>query len=959
MNCFFYRCLFIVSMLVFTGCVPQSEIEKEENVMENEKAETEKSIVELGSDGKLIYRPDEHGNIIPDFSYCGYKGGGVALPDVKVVETLFPESGDKDDSARIKAAIDRISKRPLGIDGFRGALLLKKGVYRVKDTLEITTSGIVIKGEGQGRDGTVVRATATEKKDLFFFEGGKNFKVDEEPICTIVDDRVNSGESSFHVDKTDGQKVGDEIIVRRPGTTEWIHDNKMDAIETSDQNSRARQWKPEEYNLVFERKIKAIDGNLITLDIPLTNAFDKKYGGGEICSYSFEGRIQNVGIESLRLVSSYKHPTDEDHGWNAVNFRGVQNGWAKKITSVFFGYACVYINRGCRFITVEDCRCLDAVSVITGSRRYSFPIRGSQILMQRCYARNGRHDFVTHSRVMGPNAFVDCLAEDAHSDIGPHHRWATGTLYDNVFSQYPCGNWSQGAIIVQDRGDWGTGHGWAGAQQLFWNCDAPKIVCQKPPTAQNYAIGCIGKKSSNRYKRSDGYWFSHGKHVQPRSLYLKQLEERLGQEAVDNVTTPEQRAGKAMEKMKEEVKRNRYETLKDRELYHADFSKTESVKNWKMEGPGEIEFKDGWMQMSSPGEKGHHVFWCPEDLPESFVAEWEVKNQNPKAGLCIVFFSAKGVNGEDIFDVGLAKRDGVFEQYTKGDLNNYHISYYANAPQNKNRGKSHIRKNKGFQVVDRGPIGIAAEDTDVHKITLIKLGRRVVFLVDGQVIINWMDDGKILGKVLGGGKIGLRQMQWTNFLYRNFTAWSIKPKLEHLLPELDFQGVGKGEVLKTENGDSWKVFNGKWATSGKGLKGKSSGDCYIFREAQHADNLIFEAEMQIQEGPELCLWFKGSKKKVEMDGYSFSVNGDQVRLQRKAKSVAVNKDVKINDRKPHVLKIKCVGARIQAWLDDNPTPVIDWTDPKPLAGEGHRTLGFYLYNSMVLVQDYKVEEVKE
>jgi hypothetical protein len=35
--------------------------------------------------------------------------------------------------------------------------------------------------------------------------------------------------------------------------------------------------------------------------------------------------------------------------------------------------------------------------------------------------------------------------------------------------------------------------------------------------------------------RADGYWEHLGRHVLPRSLYLQQLEERLGAEAVGNI----------------------------------------------------------------------------------------------------------------------------------------------------------------------------------------------------------------------------------------------------------------------------------------------------------------------------------------------------------------------------------------------------------------------------------------
>ena len=37
-----------------------------------------------GEDGRLVYRPDAQGDLIPDFSSAGYAGGGVALPTVPV-----------------------------------------------------------------------------------------------------------------------------------------------------------------------------------------------------------------------------------------------------------------------------------------------------------------------------------------------------------------------------------------------------------------------------------------------------------------------------------------------------------------------------------------------------------------------------------------------------------------------------------------------------------------------------------------------------------------------------------------------------------------------------------------------------------------------------------------------------------------------------------------------------------
>jgi hypothetical protein len=51
-------------------------------------------------------------------------------------------------------------------------------------------------------------------------------------------------------------------------------------------------------------------------------------------------------------------------------------------------------------------------------------------------------------------------------------------------------------------------------------------------------------------------------------------------------------------------------------------------------------------------------------------------------------------------------------------------------------------------------------------VRLIKDGGHVQLLVDGRVVIDFKDDGRQYGPVLGGGRIGFRQMQWTTAGYR-------------------------------------------------------------------------------------------------------------------------------------------------------------------------------------------------
>ena len=60
----------------------------------------------------------------------------------------------------------------------------------------------------------------------------------------------------------------------------------------------------------------------------------------------------------------------------------------------------------------------------------------------------------------------------------------------------------------------------------------------------NWAIGIVGMPWMGLAPEEPlGFWESLGTHVCPRSLYYRQLEDRLGPEAVANVTIPSQRTG--------------------------------------------------------------------------------------------------------------------------------------------------------------------------------------------------------------------------------------------------------------------------------------------------------------------------------------------------------------------------------------------------------------------------------
>lgn len=474
-------------------------------------------LVTITKDGNLQYKADAQGNTLPDFSNVGYHSGEKALPNVPVVKTISPaEEGSSEQI--IQDAVNEVAAREADANGYRGAILLKKGKYIVPGTIKITKSGIVLRGEGNTANGTCIIAAGKGQRTTVQVAGSGSLQEVAASRTAITDAFVPVGVHSFTVQSAAQFKAGDKVVIHRPANQQWISDLQMDRIEAREGTV---QWTPKEYNLEFERTITVVQNNKVTIDAPVVMQMETKYAGGELFKYNFKGRIAEVGVESIYFESEYGGDTDEDHAWTAVSFSKAENCWVNQVTSRYFGYACVDIKNSSKNITVSNSKCLDAKSQITGGRRYSFVIDGQLNLVTNCETTEGRHDYVTGAKVCGPNVFYNCKARGSHADIGPHHRWAVGTLYDNIDTD--------GQINIQDRGNYGTGHGWSGVTQVLWNCNAASATVQNPwVSGTNYAIGLTGKQDPGRFpKRNPGIWQDQNQKVMPQSLYTAQLKARL------------------------------------------------------------------------------------------------------------------------------------------------------------------------------------------------------------------------------------------------------------------------------------------------------------------------------------------------------------------------------------------------------------------------------------------------
>ncbi|AKA08151.1 peptidoglycan-binding protein [Streptomyces noursei ZPM] len=457
--------------------------------------------------GRLVYGRDAQGNRVPDYSYAGYEGGGVPLPKVATRVTVSaPGAGDA--TAAIQAALDKASALPVGKDGVRGAVQLAPGSYHIAGQLHLDAGGVVLRGAGSGASGTTLVAdTATARTLITIGKKSSYTRVgDAEPV---TDGYVPVGATGLTLAGTTGLKVGDEVVVERPTTQPWIDAIGMHGIFTPN------------WSLRFERKITAIKGRRITLDVPLTNALEKQYTRATVYRYSFP-RIDHVGIEDLSLdgLAMAAAPDYAKTFYNAApwEFNAVQDSWIAGVTWRHFGGSGqTALGPQSRRISVLRTQALDMLTTDSSARSEAYLLQGQQNLVQDCAVTATKvHAFTTYGRQAGPNSFVDCkatLVKDTY-DAGGHQRWGSGTLYDNVTLD--------GSLLLVNNGTRGGGHGWSDANSTAYNCTTQSYMVQEPPTAHNWAIGCTGALQSG----SDGQVQSPGHHTLPTSLYAQQLADR-------------------------------------------------------------------------------------------------------------------------------------------------------------------------------------------------------------------------------------------------------------------------------------------------------------------------------------------------------------------------------------------------------------------------------------------------
>lgn len=199
---------------------------------------------------------------------------------------------------------------------------------------------------------------------------------------------------------------------------------------------------------------------------------------------------------------------------------------------------------------------------------------------------------------------------------------------------------------------------------------------------------------------------------------------------------------------------------------------------WFIEGNGDISINDeSRLSISLYPESQGTMLWIKEDFSGDFLLEYEVEFLNSD-GTFITFICAKGIRGEDIIRE-FPSREGIYEEYIKGEMGNYQISFHSYDREGNHYNRSRIRKNPGNLLLSHVDFDPCKENRKYY-IDILKISNRIQFYVDGEnnLIHDVRDKGGFGAKYMDG-KIGfwMQGLEGSfKVLLDNFRIFKIIPR---------------------------------------------------------------------------------------------------------------------------------------------------------------------------------------
>lgn len=512
---------------------------------------------------------DLEGRFLHDFSYAGYQGGLVSLPEINtnIVDiTKSPYFADNTGSNNVRDIIQK-ALEDVGKAG-GGVVFLPQGTYKVNistaaaNGLRVAFSNVVLRGAGTDktfiynensnvRNTSLITVRPTTGGD--WLSSGTN-------TVTISNDLLQPTDT-IPVSSVSGFKVGDWIVIRSNVTTDFILEHQM-----------TQMWGTAMTGPVFYRTIVAIDAvaKTLKLDAP-TRYYLKTRDNARV--YKVNPVLSEVGIENFSIANKQTTISGlggldfgvagtgayEIHNSHIIQIHSAINSWVKNVNTykptqntgdfhlVSNG---IVINRS-RFVTVESCFFQKPQYEGEGGNGYMFTLGGNDCLVKNCHANHARHNYDFKTMQSNGNVILRSRGENSSLASDFHMHLSMANLFDNFTA-------NKDMAEAKFR-PWGTApamHGYPTTQSVFWNTNGEAYMSGKTYIVDSqqfgwgYVIGTrgaanavrtapyIGTVSGYNYDSSPEDFkegVGNGNNLQPQSLYEDQLAKRKERNSVSSI----------------------------------------------------------------------------------------------------------------------------------------------------------------------------------------------------------------------------------------------------------------------------------------------------------------------------------------------------------------------------------------------------------------------------------------
>ncbi|MCX7819230.1 MAG: glycoside hydrolase family 55 protein [Kiritimatiellae bacterium] len=455
---------------------------------------------------------------LPDFSFAGYRHGEATIPTVPVTTDVRRHGargdGVTDDTAAFRRAIDATP---------HGAILVPAGRYVLTDVVTLRRGGVVLRGEGPDRSVLVCPKSFTEIRGRSVVDGFKSRWAFSGGFVTLEGGAASApaakvvaparrGERTLVLDDASAFPTGSYLrltMASERSLGRHLHGDRFEA--------GAATFEEMQYFMDWVARIVAREDSRVTLDRPLRLDVRPEW---DPRAWVWQPTAEDMGVEhlSFEFPGTPKKAHLLEEGFNALQLRGVVNGWVRNVSFVDCDNGVIL--SGCRFVEVSDVRFV--------ARRRKDP-SGHHALWVTGYSQDCLLTRFEIATVFEHDLSVEGLANGNVFSAGRARRLTcdhhANIPYENLFTDIDAGD-PQQLYRSGGRDDRGPK---TGVRTTFWNIRGSGEFPRAPDWP---LINLIGVGSGPKLLNAeDGPWIEPLKPVWPPNLHTAQRERRLTQRA--------------------------------------------------------------------------------------------------------------------------------------------------------------------------------------------------------------------------------------------------------------------------------------------------------------------------------------------------------------------------------------------------------------------------------------------